>query len=182
MNEYFIPVLLGTAREDRQSAKVATFLSKQIATVSGVRTELVDVGSMKYTATVPPWGKGGANEVKTDWQRTMKDAHGLLIVVPEYNHGYPGELKLVLDSLYDEYAGKPVALCGVSAGGLGGARVVEHIKPVLTELHMIIVPNALYVSRVKEAFDEQGNPTDATLAERADKLFNELLGYAKKLR
>jgi NAD(P)H-dependent FMN reductase len=42
----------------------------------------------------------------------------MVIVTPEYNHGYPGLLKHVLDSNLKEYIHKAVGLCGVSAGGL----------------------------------------------------------------
>lgn len=61
----------------------------------------------------------------------MTRADGLVIVSPEYNHGYPGEMKLMLDQLYKEYNRKPVGICGVSSGALGGARMVEQLRLIL---------------------------------------------------
>ena len=53
------------------------------------------------------------------WRDTIIRADGLVIVTPEYNHGYPGALKSVLDLLLKEYVHKAVAFVGVSAGRLG---------------------------------------------------------------
>ena len=50
------------------------------------------------------------------FSETIMRADGLIIVAPEYNHGYPGMLKHALDSNLKEYIHKPVGLCGVSAG------------------------------------------------------------------
>lgn len=178
----FIPVLLGTARTNRNSEKAAKFVHAELAKQDGVETQLVDVASMGYSQTVPPWGEGGADEHPTEWKEIMTRADGLIIVTPEYNHGYPGELKMALDSLYDEYEKKPVGICGVSKGHFGGARVVDHIKQVLIEFKMVPARNAMYFSKIKEAFDEDGNPTDEKLAERLNKVFEEVLWYARALK
>jgi NAD(P)H-dependent FMN reductase len=61
-------------------------------------------------------------------------ADGLVIVSPEYNHGYPGALKSVLDLLLKEYIHKSVAFAGVSAGPWGGTRVIEAMLPIAREL------------------------------------------------
>ena len=66
-------------------------------------------------------------------------ADGLVIVAPEYNHGYPGILKHALDTNLKEYIHKPVGLCGVSAGGFGGTRVIESLLPVMRELGMVTI-------------------------------------------
>ena len=51
----------------------------------------------------------------------MNRSDALVIVAPEYNHGYPGMLKHVLDTNLHEYVHKAVGVVGVSAG-FGGAR------------------------------------------------------------
>ncbi|MBL7045850.1 MAG: NAD(P)H-dependent oxidoreductase [Parcubacteria group bacterium] len=182
MNKLFIPVLLGTGRVDNNSSNVAKFLVGELEKVGIVETKLIEVGEMGFSVTVPPWGLGGTDEKPTEWQKTMDRADGLLLVTPEYNHGYPGELKLALDSLYKEYEKKPVAICGVASGGFGGARAVENIKPVLGELKMVIAKNSLYFSKVKDLFDENGNITDQSLSERAPRMFDELVWLADALK
>lgn len=66
-------------------------------------------------------------------------ADGIVIVTPEYNRGYPGLLKYVLDTNLKEYIHKAVGICGVSAGGFGGARVIENLLPVLRELGLVTI-------------------------------------------
>ena len=182
MEKVFIPILLGTGRADRSSENVAKFVTDEVGKNEHIETKLVDVKDFAYTETIPPWGKGGADEVSTEWKKIMIRADGLIVVVPEYNHGYPGELKLVLDSLYDEYEKKPVLLCGVSTGGWGGTRVVDHLKQVFIELKMVPTRSALYYPGVKKLFDEngviQGDGHDTRVADA----LTELLWYAEALK
>jgi NAD(P)H-dependent FMN reductase len=146
-------------------------------------TQLVDVHEHAPSKTVPPWGAGGANEQPTQWQRIADEAHGFVIVVPEYNHGYPGELKLLLDALFDEYTNKPVGICGVSGGGFGGARVVHHLKPVLIEFGMIPTQTALHISAVDETLAEDGtDQSDMDLTKPLTKMLDELYERASVLR
>jgi hypothetical protein len=112
----------------------------------------------------------------------MLRADGLVIVVPEYNHGYPGILKHVLDSNLKEYIHKPVGLCGVSAGGFGGTRVVESLLPVMRELGMVSIFWDVNVSSAGKAFDETGGLLDEALPRRIDKMLNELVWMARVLR
>jgi hypothetical protein len=102
--------------------------------------------------------------------------------VPEYNHGYPGILKHVLDSNLKEYIHKPVGLCGVSAGGFGGTRVVESLLPVMRELGMVSIFWDVNVSSAGKAFDENGQLLDQALPRRIDKLLGELVWMARVLR
>ncbi len=61
-------------------------------------------------------------------------ADAVVVIVPEYNHSYPGPLKTALDETGTEWHAKPVAF--VSYGGIsGGLRAVEHLRPVFAELH-----------------------------------------------
>jgi len=92
----YIPVLLGTARKDRRSENVVRFVH-EITEKYGVQTELIDVRNLLTAATVPSWEDG---EHTDEWRKTVRRADGLVIVSPEYNHSYPGELKILLDKAY----------------------------------------------------------------------------------
>ena len=73
-----------------------------------------------------------------EWRDAIIRADGLVIVTPEYNHGYPGSLKSVLDLLLKEYIHKAVALVGVSSGPWGGTRVIEACVPMVRELGLAV--------------------------------------------
>ena len=183
MEKLFIPVVLGTAREGRASEAPARFVFEELKKQEGIETEFVDVRDhVTSPVTTPPWGVGGANEKATPWKDIATRADAFILVLPEYNRGYPGELKLLLDSLFDHYDKKPVGLCGVSAGMFGGGRVLDHIKPVLVELKMTPIRSVLHFPKVKEAFDEKGNVVDEENKERAKQMFADLIWYARALK
>lgn len=174
----YIPVMLGTAREGRRSENVAKFMVEETKK-AGLETEIIDVRDYRIAAT----DKTKAPEQAKRLIPKISKADGLIIVSPEYNHGYPGELKMMLDLLYEEYARKPVGICGVSIGGLGGARMVEQLRQVIVELHMVSIREALYFSFVKDIFDESGNMKDpAPYKDRVKAFMDELILYAKALK
>ena len=173
MDKLFVPVILGTARDGRESEKVANFVLAETKKF-GFETELIDVKNWMSSAT---WQN--KKEINDKLADTIKRADGYAIVSPEYNHGYPGELKMFLDNFYKEYFYKPLAICGVSVGNLGGARMVEQLRLVSIELHMIPIREAVYFSGVKTLFDENGNIKDASYSERMQTALKELESLAK---
>lgn len=171
----YIPIILGTAREGRESENVARFLLKE-AKYAGIGTELLDVRDFKLSATDNSKGSPQAKKLAA----AISKADALIVVSPEYNHGYPGELKLMLDLLYEEYAGKPLGIVGVSAGPFGGARMVEQLRLVAIELQMVPIRDALHFPNVRECFDANGRVKDEEYKKRAKKFLDKLAGYAKK--
>lgn len=171
MNTTHIAVVLGTAREGRASSGIAEAVVKVIEQMPGCTTELVDVREHVHAAvTVPPWGAGGAMEKPSAWQEVVQKSAGMVLIIPEYNHSFPGELKILLDSLTSDYEGKVVGLVGVSAGTLGGARVLEHILPVLQTLSLHTVKETVLISKAAEAVDEDGAFVDKKTAEYTERM------------
>ncbi|NCN53003.1 NAD(P)H-dependent oxidoreductase [Candidatus Wolfebacteria bacterium] len=175
----FIPILLGTMREGRESEKVAKYLYSQLEKHSEIETQIFDVREMKF-----PLNNEGQKlkELNTDYRDAIIRADGLIIVSPEYNHGYPGSLKMALDILLKEYIHKAVGICAVSIGGFGGARMIEQLVGVVRELGMQVTFTDLNVSRVGDMFNEDGSLKDEKFLERVDAFFEELVWMAKTLR
>ena len=173
----FIPVVLGTVRRGRMSGHVARFVHAELSKREGVETELVDIRELNIAADDE--GGGARDERFTE---TAARADAFVLVVPEYNHGYPGLLKHALDTNLKEYIHKAVGVVGVSAGPFGGARVIENLLPVLRELGLVTIFWDVNFSSVQKAFDAEGNLTDAAYVRRLDKFFGELVWMAKVLR
>ena len=174
----FIPIILGTARENRASENVAKFVLGEIAKFTDIETEIIDVRDYRLEAT----DNTKTQEVAKKLSEKISRADGLIIVSPEYNHSYPGELKMMLDMLYQEYFKKPVGICGVSMGGLGGARMVEQLRLVAIELRMVPIREAVYFSNVSKLFDESGNINDQSYISRFKTFMDEMSWYAKTLK
>lgn len=173
----FIPVILGTPRQGRMSEHVARFVLEEVRKREDIATELIDVRELKLPVT-------DAGEALKDPQfsATVDRADALIIVAPEYNHGYPGLLKHALDSNLKEYIHKAVGICGVSAGPFGGARVIENLLPVMRELGLVTIFWDVNFSSVQKVFDETGNLIDQAYVKRFDKFIKELIWMAKLLR
>src|SRR5438132_13450181 len=102
-----------------------------------------------------------SNQMKnTKISAAIERCDGLIIVAPEYNHGYPGLLKHALDMNLKEYIHKAVGICGVSAGPFGGARVIEGLLPVMRELGLVTIFEDVNFGNVQNIFEEQGTLLD----------------------
>ncbi len=95
-------------------------------------------------------------------------ADAFIVVVPEYNHGYPAALKSLIDAHYEEWQAKPVAF--VSYGGIsGGIRAVEQLRQVFAELHTVGLRDAVSFTNASEQFDAQGQLRSPERHQRAMK-------------
>jgi len=173
----FIPVILGTTRQGRASESVARFVFEELSKHAGVETELIDIRDIKLPTT-------DAGEAIKDakFSAQMSRADGLVIVTPEYNHGYPGMLKHVLDTNLKEYIHKAVGICGVSAGGFGGTRVIESLLPVMRELGLVTIFWDGNFSGARKLFDMEGKLLDQSYVKRIDKFLKELIWMSRVLR
>jgi NAD(P)H-dependent FMN reductase len=117
-----------------------------------------------------------------EWRDAIIRADGLVIVAPEYNHGYPGTLKSVLDLLLKEYIHKAVAFVGVSAQGWGGTRVIEAMVPMVRELGLAVTFTDLNFPNIEKVFDAQGKLVDPAFEKRAADFLDELVWMSRVLK
>jgi NAD(P)H-dependent FMN reductase len=173
----FIPVILGTARMGRMSLHAARLITGELGKCGGVETDLIDI------ATLPlPTNDAGEAIKQADFSAKMSKADALVVVSPEYNHGYSGLLKHVLDSCLKEYIHKAVGIVGVSAGPFGGTRVIQNLLPVMRELGLVTIFWDVNFSSVQKVFNEDGSLLDESYIRRIDKFLKELIWMAKTLR
>ena len=173
----YIPVILGTVRQGRMSAHAAQVVFEEVGKRAGVETELIDIAKL-------PLRTDDAGEAIKDagFSEKMNRADAIIIVSPEYNHGYSGMLKHVLDSCLKEYIHKAAGIVGVSAGTFGGARSIEALLPVLRELGLVTIYWDVNFAQVGKVFDSDGKLLDEKYLLRIDKFLKELIWMAKTLR
>jgi NAD(P)H-dependent FMN reductase len=174
----FLPVIIGTPRQGRLTEPAANFVFGEVSKRSDIKTELIDIRKI-------PIRMDDAGEALKDSQfsTTVARADGLILVVPEYNHSFPGLLKHVLDTNLKEYVHKAVGVCGVSAGPFGGARMIESLLPVLRELGLVAIFWDVYFGTARRLFDPgTGRITDPAYVGRVEKFLNELVWMTRALR
>jgi len=180
MTDLDIPVILGSVRRGRRSPVVARWVHRRLTGRGGVASELVDLAELDLPVMQerlrmrddPPPGLEGLSH-------RIDRADGLVIVTPEYNNGIPGAVKNALDYLLPEFQRMPVGVVTVSAGGFGGVSCLAQMRLVLLAMGAVPVPASLPVSRVQDAFDDGGEPTDENLTARADRFLDELVWWVR---
>jgi NAD(P)H-dependent FMN reductase len=173
----YIPVILGTTRQGRQSLHASELITAQLCGHAGVETELIDIAGIPL-----PTNDAGEAIKDSNFSAKMNRADGLVVVAPEYNHGYSGLLKHVLDSCLKEYIHKAVGIAGVSAGPFGGTRVIENLLPVMRELGLITIFWDVNFSNVHNVFATDGRLLDHSFIRRIDKFLKELIWMSRTLR
>jgi len=115
-----------------------------------------------------------------DFAEKFKNADGVIIVTPEYNGGYPASLKNIIDLLDEAWYHKPVAISTVSDGNFGGMQVITSLQYTLWKMRAWTVTAMFPVPRVRDTFDDNGNPYDkAAINKRAANFIKELFWHVE---
>lgn len=173
----YIPVILGTVRKGRMSEHAARLMMSEVSKRPGVETELIDIARLP----LPTDDAGGAIK-DPQFASKMTRADAVVIVSPEYNHGYSGLLKHVLDSCLKEYIHKAVGIAGVSAGTFGGTRGIQDLLPVMRELGLVTIFWDVNFANVYNLFASDGALRDESMLPRIDQFLKELIWMAMTLR
>jgi NAD(P)H-dependent FMN reductase len=177
-----VSVVLGTGREGRQSEKVSTLIFNELEKRISGNVEYVDVRDCLRT----PWTKRYDETTGKGypWYESAMRSSAFIFVIPEYNRSYPGEWKLLLDSLYkNAYGDKVAGLVGVSDGQFGGVRALESARLSLSNRGMYVLKDALHFPVVDRQFDTEGNVIEEEQQARVAKfldMFVQAVSLAKK--
>lgn len=143
-----IAIVTGSVRPGRHSLTVAQWVKSIADKRPDAEFEVVDIADFQLPvwdeAAPPAMAPGGSTEQSQAWSQRMSQFDGYIFVVAEYNHSITGALKNALDYLNVELKDKAAAF--VSYGSAGGARAVEHLRGVLSELSVAHVRNTVLLS------------------------------------
>ncbi len=133
---------------------------------------------------------GGLPEPAKRFKQLMLTHHGLLISSPEYNSSIPGGLKNVIDWASRPEAGeaplacfvdKVAALMSASLGALGGLRGLVHVRAMLGNIKVLVLPDQVSVPKAHEAFQPDGSLKDAKQQAAVEQLGRSLAEMLIKL-
>ena len=169
-----VALILGSVRTGRFCDKVAAWTKREIDAFGHFELEVVDPLSFPLFGA----SKEEMDATKRRLSETIGSADAYVVVTPEYNHGYPGALKLLIDSVYSEWNGKPIAF--VSYGGIaGGLRAVEQLRQVFAEVDAMTIREAVSFHNPWKLFDAEANLLDANLANSVGKTMHTMLAKLK---
>lgn len=173
-----IAVIAGTTREERKSIRAARYIAEFGTNLHNVQIIFVDPKEFNFP-------NDGKTEKDPRYSNITARADAFFIVSPEYNHSFPGSLKRMLDSEYENYFRKPVVLAGASNGSWGGVRAVEALVLTTRQMGMINIAHSVYFPFVQNMFDDHNQPlvsnkdqTDKSIL----KAYEDLIWMAKTLK
>jgi len=69
-----------------------------------------------------------------------------------------------------------------SPGGLGGSRSLVHVRAILGNMNVYVIPDQLSVSKAHEAFNADGSLKDNKQQEAVEKIARGLVVFTNKLK
>lgn len=178
-----ILIIYGSVRKNRQGIKAVRFLENTLKS-KGHEVTLIDPLEFDFPLLDKMYKelKEKAPEKMIALANTLKESDAFIIVSGEYNHSIPPALSNLLNHYMEEYFWKPSAIVSYSVGGFGGVRAAMQLRAMLAELGMPSIPSTFPISKVHEAFSEEGKDLTGNYEMRIGRFLDELEWYAEALK
>lgn len=132
-------------------------------------------------------------------KRLLWEHQGLLIACPEYNSSLPAALKNAIDWVsrpggweaagrtgkeprLSAFADKVAGIMSTSPGVLGGLRGLAHLRSILTNMTVLVLPEQIAVPRADQAFTPEGALADASMAAVVERIGATLAKTVERLK
>ena len=157
----------GSLRRDSYNQKLAA-IAAQGAREAGAEVTLIALRDFPMPVFDEDLEKAsGMPEHAKRLKELFRKHDGLIISAPEYNSSITAALKNAIDWVSrtesdDEpslsaYSGKSAVLCAASPGGLGGLRGLVHVRAILGNIGVTVLPDQTAISKAYEAFAADGS-------------------------
>ncbi|MGO1285205.1 MAG: NADPH-dependent FMN reductase [Brachybacterium sp.] len=127
-------IILASARPNRVGEHVSRWVRDAVPT--GVDVDLIDLREVALPAfdgtTSPKQGLPKETDHARAWGERIGALDALVILTPQYNGSYPGNLKTAIDFLYEEWSELPTLLVGYGWGSAG--EVLPQLETLMTRL------------------------------------------------
>jgi chromate reductase len=180
----------GTTRTEAYNKKLIR-VAAAAAREAGAEVTLIDLrdypmplydGDLEAREGIPP--------VAMKFKELMLAHRGLLLSTGEYNSSITGVLKNAIDWASRSAPGeaelacfkdKVAGLVSASPGMLGGLRALFHVRQILGNIGVLVIPEQLALSRAHEAFESDGSLKDPKRAAAVARVASALARLVSKL-
>lgn len=134
--------------------------------------------------------KEGIPENARKFKELLIAHQGMLIASPEYNSSITPVLKNAIDWASRPLPGEPMLACfrdkvaalmSASPGALGGLRGLVHVRSILGNIGVLVLPDQRAISKAYEAFDADGKLKDSEQQAGIEKIGSKLATVVGKL-
>jgi NAD(P)H-dependent FMN reductase len=158
------------------STRVGSFNGKLVqiaaagARAAGAEVTVVELRELGLPLYDPAIEAAGFPEAVVAWKALLKAHDGLLISSPEHNSSLSAALKNAIDWASRAQPGEPALACfdgkvaglmAASPGMLGGLRGLVHLRMILGNIKVLVIPDQVAVAKANEAFTPEGKLHDA---------------------
>ena len=182
----------GSLRKDSFNKKVLN-IGVQGAKEAGGEVTVIDLQDWNLPLfNQDDEAKFGIPQTAVKLKKLFREMDGLLIASPEYNSSITGVLKNTLDwvsrphpeekEYLECFTGKVAALLSASPGALGGIRGLVHLRSILGNIGVIVLPGQQSISNAEKAFDESGQLKDEKKQKAVLTIGKDLVGVLEKLK
>jgi NAD(P)H-dependent FMN reductase len=185
-------VLPGSARRDSVNRKLAAVAAELVADAGAV-ADLIDPADfplplfdqdLEDAEGLPPAAKA--------LKERFLAADALILVSPEYNSSLTPLMKNFIDWVsraegeaeapLAAYRGKVAGLLAASPGAIGGLRGLVHLRAILGNIGVLVVPKQFALGGAPSKFDESGALADAAARAGVKAVIGEVVATTAKLR
>src|SRR6478672_201805 len=190
-NQPRILAFAGSLRKDSFNKKLVA-IAAQGAREAGAEVTLIDLKDFPLPLFDQDLeAEQGMPENGKKLKKLFIDHDGLLIASPEYNSSFPAVLKNAIDWVSRPAPGEPsllafrgkvATLMSASLGALGGLRGLVHVRSILGNIGVIVLPDQIAVAKAHEAFQSDGSLVDPKQQAGIEGLGKTLASFLMKLK
>jgi NAD(P)H-dependent FMN reductase len=186
-----ILVIPGSLRTGSHNVKLAALAAHEFAQagVDVTRISLADFPLPIYDGDLQ--AKSGVPKNAINLKRMIGAHHGVLIVTPEYNASVPPLVKNAIDWISrvhdlheargEVFRGRPFALAAASQSRLGGARVLQALRLILTSCQANVIASQLALAFADQAYDDMDRLRNESDAEALKQLVRQLIDHSQRM-
>jgi chromate reductase len=179
----------GSVRRDSYNKKLIR-IAADAARAAGAEVTLIDLADYPLPIMNEDLEKEAFPENATKLKQLFLGHDGLLISCPEYNSSITPLLKNTIDWVsrprpneprLAAYINKVAVLMAASPGGLGGLRGLFHVRSILQNIGVIVLPDQRAVPQAHQAFDDAGNLKEERVQQAVQALGQGLVKFLERL-
>lgn len=181
----------GSLRRDSFNQKLAAIVADG-ARAAGAETTVIALRDFPLPVFDEDYEREqGKPEAAARLKALFREHDGLIVASPEYNSSISAALKNAIDwvsradapdaPMLSALRGKSAVLCAASPGAWGGLRGLVHVRSILGNLGITVLPDQIAVPKAHEAFAADGSLADPAQNESVRALGGTLARHLAKL-
>ncbi|MFI4875716.1 MAG: NADPH-dependent FMN reductase [Blastopirellula sp. JB062] len=190
MSRVKVLAFAGSARRDSYNKQVVAIAAAG-AEAAGAEVTQIDLADYPLPLFNEDLEAEGRPKNVEKLKQLFLENDALLLSCPEYNSSITPLLKNTIDWVsrpdpnqprLAAYRGKVAALMSASPGGLGGLRGLVHVRSILSNIGVVVIPDQVAVPNAGDAFSADGSLKDLKRHASIHALGETLVHLASRLK